>query len=357
MTVSLPLAWGEAGGVFAGCHSLCFGILAFSSSLPLEMSPAFPSSSHGLSVLQEEGATDPATMGVIMVKEFFLKSCMRRNSPSGELNPMWAPLGSVSCGVLHGSSLTTWVANLCPHRSPNLRRALPGLHIEILSRIGGLLTCVTVLARVCMHMCVPVYACMCMCTWLGAHMGSCVYACGHMFPCARACLCVVSMHACVCTMCMYVRVDVCMCIRECGSCVFTCTHVDVYHAHLCGDMHICVCAHVHTGTMHVTPACMAACVYVCAGCLCVYECVRVCTYLHVDTCLCAARVCTRECVRSCVARVCIRECALMCRTCVHPCVCALVCHTCVHPRVCVLVCPMCVHPRVRALVCRTCVHP
>ena len=52
---------------------------------------AFPSSSRGLSFLQgEEGATYPAHLALIMVKEVFHKSQSRRSSPAEELTPVWA---------------------------------------------------------------------------------------------------------------------------------------------------------------------------------------------------------------------------------------------------------------------------
>lgn len=52
---------------------------------------ASSSSSPGLSVLQdEEGATDPVSLALIMVKEVFRKSQTRRSSPAEELTPAWA---------------------------------------------------------------------------------------------------------------------------------------------------------------------------------------------------------------------------------------------------------------------------
>ena len=93
--LSLPLARENQAAAFGpGVTASLLGSCLSQSFLwgCLRHFRALPSSSPGLSVLQdEEGATDPAFLALIMVKEVFRKSQTRRGSPAEELTPAWAP--------------------------------------------------------------------------------------------------------------------------------------------------------------------------------------------------------------------------------------------------------------------------
>ena len=81
--------WGFCPGVTASALGSCLSRSFLWGCL--QHFRALPSSSHGLSALQdEEGATDPAPLALIMVKEVFRKSLTRRSSPAEELTPAWA---------------------------------------------------------------------------------------------------------------------------------------------------------------------------------------------------------------------------------------------------------------------------
>ena len=93
----------------------------------------------------------------------------------------------------------------------------------------------------------------------------CVCVCVHVCACVRACKCVhVCVRVCVCaSVCMCVRV--CVCVHVC-ACVCACKCV-----HVCVRVRVCVRASV----------CMCVCAYVCSVCMCV--CVRACVLNSIST--------------------------------------------------------------------------
>ena len=221
-----------------------------------------------------------------------------------------------------------------------------GTRVAIRPRNEGSLTHVTACAHAC-GMCVPAHACVCV--WLGGRLLLCMWTCVHM--CLHAvCLCMreyeFDTHVPVCVLWVCGSGRMCACGNMCSSCVFMCTCAGVYCAHTCGDMHVCVHGHVHTGTVPVMLVCTPACVHtrlcrcvcmdVCLCCTCVHMCIRRCACMHMGVSVCCM------CVSVCMWVV---ACVVVCFVCVHVCggVCMYVhvCGLCVRVWMCVVGCCVC----------------